>query len=141
MTTTDIHLLYQQMGEVLSGLRCLHETIEIRHLQNEKQADLARAEAATARNENRALEMRIDEELQDLRREVAALRSEASDSGRAMDGLALAVQALEKPVVEIMQLRGRAAGLLLGLGAIGSAALWLAEPFYRWLIEDLHLRF
>jgi len=45
------------------------------------------------------------------------------------------VTELRKPVADIMTLRSRAAGLVVGIGIIGSAVLWMIEPFYRWFVE------
>jgi hypothetical protein len=50
------------------------------------------------------------------------------------------VQNLRQPVADMMALRSRVAGLILGLGVLGSAAIWLAEPFYRWVVEQHYLK-
>ncbi len=140
MTGTEMNTLYQQMGEVLTGLRCLHEAIEIRRLQAEKQGDVLRGELCNARRETQRVDDKVEAALSSLRSEIADLRQDAASTSRSIDDLALAVHALQRPVAEIVALRGRAAGLLLAIGGIGSAAVWLIEPFYRWIVDDFHFR-
>jgi hypothetical protein len=43
-------------------------------------------------------------------------------------------------VAEIVALRSRVAGVVLGLGVLGSVAMWLAEPLYRWIVEQHYLK-
>jgi hypothetical protein len=50
------------------------------------------------------------------------------------------VDELRRPVAEIVALRSRAAGIVVGVGVLGSGALWLAEPIYRWFVEHNYLR-
>jgi hypothetical protein len=59
----------------------------------------------------------------------------AITSARSVDALTLAVQELRRPVADIVALRSRIGGLILGLGVIGSAVIWLADPIYRWIVE------
>jgi hypothetical protein len=140
MTSTDINLLYQQMGEVLRGLRSLGEVIELRDAQAAKLQDLVRADLLTLRQDQRDLEEKLDCVACVMQADVQALRSDASQAGRAMSDLVSAVQALRAPVAEMVALRSRAAGVVLGLGVFGSALLWLAEPVYRWVIEHEYLK-
>jgi hypothetical protein len=65
---------------------------------------------------------------------------QAAAGSRSVDELTCAVQNLRQPVADMMALRSRVAGLILGLGVLGSAAIWLAEPFYRWVVEQHYLK-
>ena len=132
---TDVNALYLEIGEVLSGLRALAETIEVRDQQTQKLQDLIRAELSTLRQDQRDLEEKLDCIACVMQHDVEALRSGAAESGRSVDDLVQAMLALRGPVQEIIALRSRAAGLLLGAGLIGSALLWLAAPLYRWIID------
>jgi hypothetical protein len=131
---SELNSLYQQMGEVLRGLRALAETIEVRDSQAQKLQDLVRADLATLRQDQRDLEEKLDCVVCVMQHDLEALRMGAADSGRSIDELVQAVHALRSPVIEIMALRSRAAGIVLAVGVIGSAVLWLAEPLYRWFM-------
>ncbi len=132
----ELNALYQQMGEVLRGLRALADTIELQDKQTQKMQDLVREDLATLRQDQRDLEEKLDCVVCVMQHDLEALRTGAADSGRSIAELVGAVHALRGPVVEIMALRSRAAGLIVGVGLLGSAAIWLAAPFYRWVVED-----
>ncbi len=131
----ELNTLYQQMGEVLRGLRALSETIDIRDQQTQRMQDLVRADLATLRQDQRDLEEKVECVICVVQHDLEALRTGAADSRRSIDDLVGAVNALRKPIVEIMALRSRVAGLIVGVGVLGGAVLWLAEPVYRWAVE------
>jgi hypothetical protein len=132
---SDLTVLYQQMGEVLRGLRALAETIDIRDSQTQKLHDLVRADLATLRQDQRDLEEKLDCVVCVVQHDLSSLRVGAAEHAQTVGELVQAVQSLRVPVNEIMTLRSRAAGLILGVGLLGSAILWLAEPFYEWVID------
>jgi hypothetical protein len=123
------------MGEVLSGIRGLHETIDIRQAQSEQLHDLVRSDLATLRRDHRDLEEKFDCMVCVVQNDVQALRDETGENARALAALVSAVDALRRPLLEIMALKSRMAGLLVGAGMIGSAALWLVEPVYSWFVH------
>ena len=140
MSEPDVRALYQQIGEVLQGLKALNSCIEIRHSQTEKLQDLARADMATLRQDQRDLEEKLDCVICVMQHDLETLRTGAVASGRSVDELLRVVQELRAPVAEIVALRSRVAGLVLGLGVLGSVAMWLAEPLYRWFVEQHFLK-
>jgi hypothetical protein len=136
----DLTSLYLQMGQVLNGLRALGDTIELRHAQTEKLQDLTRADMAVLRQDQRDLEEKLDCVICVMQHDLETLRTGASASARSVDELLHVVHDLRAPVLEIMALRSRVAGLILGLGVLGSVAVWLAEPLYRWFVEQYYLK-
>lgn len=140
MGAEDLNLLYQQMGEVLQGLDSLSKTIDIRHRQIDKLHDLLRSDITILRQEQRDLEEKLDCVICIMQHDLEALRTGAVASGASIEQLVQAMQEMRQPVAEIVALRSRAAGLILGLGLLGSAAMWLAEPAYRWVIEHEYLK-
>jgi uncharacterized protein YigA (DUF484 family) len=136
----DLNPLYQQMGEVLQSLRALGETIEIRHSQTERLHDLIRNDMATLRQDQRDLEEKLDCAICVMQHDLERLRTGASANERSVDELLRVVQELRGPVADIIALRSRVAGLVLGLGVLGSVAMWLAEPLYRWVVEQHYLK-
>jgi len=140
MSGIDINPLYQQMGEVVQSLRALGETIEIRHSQTERLHDLIRADMATLRQDQRDLEEKLDCAICVMQHDLERLRTGASANERSVDELLRVVQELRGPVADIIALRSRVAGLVLGLGVLGSVAMWLAEPLYRWVVEQHYLK-
>ncbi len=135
MVQSEMHLLFQQMGELLSGVSGLHETIDIRQAQAEQLHDLLRADLAILRRDQRDLEEKFDCMVSVVQNDVQALRCGTRENAHALDTLVAAVEALRKPLLEIVALKSRMAGLLVGVGMFGSVALWLAEPFYHWLCD------
>jgi hypothetical protein len=135
MVASEMHLLFQQMGEVLSGIRGLHETIDIRQAQAEQLYDLLRADLSTLRRDQRELEEKVDCMVCIVQNDVQALRGNTHDTARSLGALMLAVESLKRPLLEITALKSRVAGLFFGASVLGSIALWLAEPVYRWFVE------
>jgi hypothetical protein len=135
MVASEMHLLFQQMGEVLSGIRALHETIGIRQAQAEQLHDLLRADLATLRRDQRELEEKVDCMVCIVQNDVQALRGNTQDTARSLGALMVAVEALKRPLLEITALKSRVAGIFFGASVLGSIALWLAEPIYRWFVE------
>jgi hypothetical protein len=141
MAGGELNPLYQQLGEVLSGVKALHDMIEIRHGQADRLHDLVRSDLATLRQDQRDLEDKLDCVVMVVQHDIETMRETARGSARAVADLAAAVDGLRGPVADIMALRARAAGAVLALGALGSVGLWLGEPLYRWAVEQLHGRF
>lgn len=140
ISNLDLNPLYQQVGEVLTGLRALAETIEIRHAQSEKLHDLMRSDMVTLRHDQRDLDEKLDCVICVMQHDLESLRNGAASNARSVDELLRVVQELRAPVSEIVALRSRVAGLILGLGVLGSVAMWLAEPMYRWIVEQHYLK-
>src|ERR1700723_1551072 len=104
MTLTDINMLYQQMGEVLSKLRALGEMIEVRDEQSTKLHDLVRADLSTLRQDQRDLEEKLDCVICVMQHDLQGLRTDAVDGSRSVDNLVRVVEALQSPVAEIVAL-------------------------------------
>jgi len=136
MTNPDMRRIYQQLGEVLTALRSLAETFELRQSQTEKLYDLLRGDVATLRQDQRDIDEKLDCVICVMQHDLEHLRADAAHSAAAVGDLLSAVQTLSRPVSDIVALRSRAAGLLVGIGVLGSALLWLAEPVYRWFVVD-----
>ena len=135
MSQNDMHVLFQQMGEVLSGIRALHDMIDIRQAQADQMHELLREELATLRRDQRELEEKVDCIVCIVQHEMEVLRADAAENMRSIGGMIGIVEDLRKPVAEILGLRSRVAGLVFGAGVVGSAALWLAEPIYSWFVN------
>ena len=136
MAQNDMNLLFQQMGEVLTGIRGLHDTIDIRQAQAEQLHDLVRTDLATLRHDQRELEEKFECIVSIVQHEMESLRSGAMEHARLITEMVHAIEALRRPIAEILGLKARIAGLVFGAGLIGSAALWLAEPVYGWLVSE-----
>jgi hypothetical protein len=135
MTETNLDYIHQQLGAVMQGLRALAETIELRHDQSALLHDLVRADLATLRRDQKFLEEKLDCVICVMQHELEQFKIGAIASAQSVGALTLAVQELRRPVADIVALRSRIGGLILGLGIIGSAVVWLAEPIYRWIVE------
>jgi hypothetical protein len=140
MAETDFAALFQQMGEVLSSVQSLHRTVELRQVQAEQLQELVRSELVVLRKDQRELEEKMDCMVFVMQHDVSALRCGTVDNRRSIDDLVVAVDSLRQPITEIVLLKSRIAGLVFGLGVIGSAVLWLAEPVYRWFVDAKLLR-
>jgi hypothetical protein len=136
MTREDLNPLYQQLGEVVRGLAALGDTIELRHVQAEKIYDLLRADVANLRQDQRDIDEKIDCVIAVMQRDLELLRTDASHSGISIRDLVKAVEMLSKPVSEIIAFKSRVAGIIIRLGVVGSALMWLAEPLYRWFVDS-----
>ncbi len=44
MTSSEMNPLYQQMGELLGSMKALHDKVDFRHAQAEKQGEAVQAE-------------------------------------------------------------------------------------------------
>lgn len=131
-----LNQIYQQVGELVQGVRALGEMIEVRHCQAEKLHDIVRADLVTLRQDQRDLEEKLDCVICVMQHDLEGLRADTTAAVRSVDALTAAVQSLHRPVEEIVALRSRVGGVLLGLGVLGSAAIWLAEPVYRWVVQQ-----
>jgi hypothetical protein len=135
MAQGEMHLLSQQVSEVLTGIRALHETIDLRQMQAEHLNNILRHDLVQLRRDQRDLEEKFECIVYIVQHEIEVLRVSASDNARSMDEMCVAVEALRRPVAEILGLKSRVAGLVFGAGVVGSAALWLAQPIYGWLVN------
>ena len=135
MSQSDMHLLFQQMGEVLSGIRSVHDTIAIRQAQAEQLHDLVRSDLATLRRDQRDVEEKLDFMMCMAKSDIDVLRSSSNENTRSIGALVEGLEALRRPIIEIVALKSRLAGLLLAASVLGSGSLWLAEPVYRWFID------
>jgi hypothetical protein len=140
MTEPGLEHIHEQLGAVMQGLRALAETIELRHDQSALLHDLVRADLATLRRDHKYLEEKLDCVICVMQHDLEQFKCGAITSARSVDALTLAVQELRRPVADIVALRSRIGGLILGLGVVGSAVIWLAEPLYRWLVESHYSR-
>jgi len=140
MPDNELHLVSQQMSELLSGLRGLQETIELKQARAEQLQELVRSELATLRHDQRELEEKMDCMVFVIQHDVNAWRCGTVDNTRSIDELVTAVEALRRPITDIVLLKSRIAGLIFGLGLVGSAILWLAEPVYRWFVDTKLLK-
>ena len=140
MAQTEMHLLFQQMGEVLTGIRGLNQTIGIRQAQAEQLHDLVRADLATLRQDQRELEEKFECIVSIVQHEMEGLRAGTAEHARSIGEMIGAIEELRRPIAEILGLKSRVAGLVFGAGVIGSAALWLAEPIYTWLVNAAFTR-
>ena len=130
-----MHSLFRQMGEVLSSIRGLRDMIDIRQAQAEQLHDLVRSDLATLRRDQRDIEEKLDCMMCIAQHDIDLLRSLSNENGRSIEALVDEVQLVRRPIAEILALKSRAAGLLFAAGVLGSGALWLAEPVYRWFVE------
>jgi hypothetical protein len=140
MAQSELHLLFQQMGEVLSGIKTLHETIEIRQTQTEQLHEMVRSELMVLRQDQRELDEKIECVVFVMQHDMTALRTGSNDNTRSISDLVEAVNALRRPISDIVALKSRVAGLIVGISFVGSIVIWLAEPIYRWLVDSKLLR-
>jgi hypothetical protein len=136
LTGTDLNPLFQQMGEVLSGIESLRDTIRLRQSQADQLHEILRSDLASLRGDQGDLEEKLECVICVMQHDLEALRADTRENARALDHLVLAVQALRRPIADIAALRSRVAGVVFAIGVVGSMAIWLAEPVYRWAVED-----
>jgi hypothetical protein len=140
MGESDQHVLLALIQEVLTAVRRVHETMEVRQAQAEQMQESLRSELRILRQDQRELEQRLHCVAFEMQHDVTALHCDNTDNRVSIDTLVTAVESLRRPITEIVLLKSRIAGLVIGLGFIGSAVLWLAEPVYRWIVENKLLR-
>jgi len=140
MQDIEIRTLYQQLGEVLRGLQALSDAAESRQHQTERMFDVTRVDLGVLRRDHSDLEEKLDCVICVMQHDLEELRVGAAAAAQSIDGLIAVFEELRKPVADIITLRSRAAGLILGFGILGSALLWLIEPFYRWFVEQEYLK-
>jgi hypothetical protein len=140
MAQGELHLLFQQMGEVLTAIRSLNETIELRQTQTEKLQELVRSDLLILRQDQRELEEKLECVIFVMQHDVSALRGCTDGNTRSIEDLVAAFEGLRRPMTDIVALKSRLAGLLFGAGVLGSALLWLAEPVYRWVVDSKLLK-
>ena len=133
----DVNPLYQQMGELLGSLKALHDKVDIRHSQAEKQSEALQAEIRNVKHDQRDLEQKLDGAVYVVKQDVDALKATSSGATRALGDLVAAVDALKKPVEEIMALRARAMGVLLAISTLGSVFLYFFGPLYHWALGHM----
>jgi hypothetical protein len=124
------------MGEVLSGIESLRDTIRLRQSQADQLHEILRSDLASLRGDQGDLEEKLECVICVMQHDLEALRADTRENARALDHLVLAVQALRRPIADIAALRSRVAGVVFAIGVVGSMAIWLAEPVYRWAVED-----
>ena len=135
MTSSEMNPLYQQMGELLGSMKALHDKVDFRHAQAEKQGEAVQVEIRNIKHDQRDLEQKFDGAVYVVKNDVDALKAASGVTSRALDELTAVIGALKKPVEEIMALRARAMGMLLAVSTIGSVFLYFFSPFYHWIVE------
>ena len=130
-----LSMLSQQLMEIGHSVRILAEVAELRHNQAEKLNELVRGDLTLLRSEQRDLEDQLYADIRIIRSELEGLRAQTVSSASAVESLIASVGELRRPVTEMLTLRSRLAGIIIGVGFVGSAVIGLAEPIYRWVIE------
>ena len=97
----DINVLFQQMGEVLSGIRGLYGTIDIRQAQAEQLYDLVRSDLAILRHDQRELEEKFDRIFWLAQHDIDNLRLCNASDARSVQELVTSVNSLKQPIAEI----------------------------------------
>ncbi len=139
MPASEMNPLYQQIGEILSGLKALHDKVDIRHAQAEKLGDLLQAELRTVKHDQRDLEQKLDGAVYFIKQDVDSLKAATVVTSRSLEELKVSVETLKHPVEEIMALRSRAMGVLLAVSTLGSVFVYFFGPLYHWAIDHLSL--
>lgn len=139
MPLSEMNPLYQQIGEILSGLKALHDKVDIRHAQAEKLGDTLQAELRTVKHDQRDLEQKLDGAVYFVKQDVDSLKAATVATSRSLEELTAAVETLKHPVDEIMALRSRAMGVLLALSTLGSVFLYFFGPVYHWAVDHFSL--
>lgn len=137
MSLDEVNILYQQMGEVLSKLRGLNELISLTDKNSQGNLATLRGDLSAIRDEHRALEGRVDVVVHKMHENLHRLEGGAANLERSMSDMVDAVKRLEIPVAELVALRAKLGGFVVGAGMLGSAGLWIVEPMYRWAVEQL----
>ncbi len=140
MNDADLAALREQISELLASVRILGMTIHSRQNQSDVLQDFVKTNIATLHQNQRDLDEKLDCVICVMQHDLEGLRAGATQNGRSVDELLRVVHELRAPVTEMIALRSRVGGVVLGIGAVGSVAMWLAEPLYRWIIENNYLR-
>lgn len=140
IAVSDANLLYQQMGEVLTRLRILGDVLTAQDDEAKKNRDTIRGEIAKLGGEQRRQEEKFMGSVRAIEAELEKLRGSTGDAAAIITGLASAIQDIRGSVSELASLRAKIGGAVVGLGFIGSMAIWFAEPIYRWAIDHLFSR-
>jgi len=140
MMPADVNPLFQQMGAVAESLRALSESLELRRAQVDRLHELLRKEVGILSQDQRDLAEKVDCVTCVVQHDLEGLRAEALVGAGTLHQLVEVVQEMRKPMAEIVALRSRIAGLILGFGILGSALIWLGEPIYRWFIMNNYLK-
>lgn len=135
MGHSEYHTLFQQVGEVLSGVRSLRDMADVRQAQAEQLHDLLRSDLASLRRDHGELREKFDCIVLMAQHDLELLRSSADEHSRAIDALASAMDGIRRPVRQMMELKSRLGTFVFVSGILGSCALWLFEPVYRWLVD------
>ena len=135
MGHSEYHTLFQQVGEVLSGVRGLRDMADVRQAQAEQLHDLLRSDLASLRREHGELREKFDCMVLVAQHDLELLRSSADEHGRAIDSLVSAMDGLRRPVRQILDVKSRLGTLVFVAATLGSITLWLFEPVYRWLVD------
>ena len=91
MTSSEMNPLYQQMGELLGSMKALHDKVDFRHAQAEKQSEAVQAEIRNVKHDQRDLEQKFDGAVYVVKNDVDALRAASGVASRALDELTIAV--------------------------------------------------
>ena len=137
MGNGEYHTLFQQVGEVLSGVRGLRDMADVRQAQAEQLYELLRADVASLRREHGELREKFDCMVLMAQHDLERLRSSADGHSRAIDSLVLAINGIKRPVKQILDAKSRLGTLLFAAGVLGSGTLWLFEPVYRRLVDTM----
>ncbi len=132
---SEVLLLSEQVREVHLGLIALSSMIEAGNLQSDRVQGSTHSDMTLLRREHKELEEKLEHAICGMQCDLEALRSCSSSNARSIEELLAVVQELRAPVQEMVALRSRVGGLILGLGVLGSVTMWLAEPIYRWIVE------
>lgn len=119
--------------------RALERLVRLLQTEDSMVSDFPR-QLDDVRQKQRDLDEKLDCVICVMQHDLEQLRAGAAESARSIEELLGMVRELRGPVTEIVALRARAAGLILGMGILGSAVLWLAEPFYRFVVEHQYLK-
>jgi len=124
------------INELLQQLSALTQSFDAQNSHISHVFDIVVGDISRLRREQSELEEKLDCVIYVMQADLEELRSRSGASTRSIDMLVDSVNELKKPVSDIIALRSRGAGVLLGIGIVGSAILWLVEPFYQWYVEQ-----
>ena len=109
---------------------------DLRQAQAEQLHDLLRSDLASLRREHGELREKFDCLVLVAQHDLELLRSSSEEHGRSIDALATSMDKLRLPVKQMLDVKSRLGALVIVSGALGSCALWLLEPVYRWLVDS-----